>query len=296
MTGDRIILSRAGLRLELARPGAFYQGTRFDRSGVFLGIRLGDRIYCDEWNDSPDPMAHDRVNGPSEEFYGCLGYDAGPVPGRFLKVGVGILERDGAAPYDWFHRYRILDPGRWEVEQESGNVRFVHTMPGIYEYSKTVGIAGEASFRISHRLVWDGSGAWMPQGAERFLLRQYCHNFFTFGLPSVGPERSVEFDAPVSGAWRPDSVNCRSDARRVWIDSGMEPGQKCYLGDIRYGSDSGYGLTLRAGGRAVRIDCTLPMGRSVLWSNHRVFCPEPYVDLYVEPETPLEWSIDYKLL
>jgi len=293
MIRDKIVLSSAGLRIELARPGTYYQGTRFDWTGVFRRIELDGEVYCGEWNDFTDPRRHDHVCGPSEEFFDCVGYGEGE---SFLKVGVGILKRDTDGPYDWFHCYPILDPGQWKVEITPTSARFVHELSGVYEYAKTVEITGEASFRISHRLLWDGSGAWMGPECRQLRLQQYCHNFFTFGLPVVGRGRSVEYDAPIAGVWRPDSVNCAIDSRRVWITAEMKPGDKCYLGEICYGSESPYGLTLRAGDRAVRIDGSLPMGTSVLWSNYRVFCPEPYVDLLVEPSVPLEWTIDYKLL
>lgn len=281
-----IILSCAGLRVELARPGTYYQGVRFDWGGVFRCVVKDGITYCDEWFDTPDPMRHDNVCGPSEEFFGTVGYEQARPGESFLKVGVGLLKRESEEPFDWFHRYEIADPGIRTLETSSAKAVFTHELPGIYSYVKTVEVTGGDSFRISHSLA----------AAESLELRHYCHNFFTFGLPSVGTERSVEFDAPISGVWREDTVNADCDSSRIWITAQMQPGQKCYMGNIVSDMPHGYGFTLRAGDRAVRVRCSMPLSPSVLWSNHRVFCVEPYVDLNVQPSVPVEWTIDYKLI
>jgi len=289
MTPDRIVLSRNGLRITLAQPGRYYQGTRFDWSGVFCGIECNGNVYCDKWFDVEDPLRHDNVCGPSEEFFGCLGYDSAKIGDGFLKVGVGLLKKDSDAPYDWFHRYEILDPGRRNVEIGLDSAVFTHEMPGVYSYVKTVELTGPDSFRISHSLTTVG----------RMHLTQYCHNFFTFGLKSVGAERSVEFAVPLSGIeMRCGEPYCNKidfDSNRVWVKDTILPGEKCYLDNICASPSEAYGFVLKAGDSSVQVGCTLPMAASVLWSNNRVFCPEPYVDLETVPQVPLEWNIDYKL-
>lgn len=282
---NNIILSGDRIRLELAGPGTYYKGTRFDWSGVFRRIELDGIPYCNEWFDLPDPMRHDNVCGPSEEFYGCVGYDSAAIGETFLKVGVGELVRDSDEPYDWFHLYEIADPGTRTLETYGDKVVFTHEMPGAYTYSKTVGLTGEDSFRIFHTFLFK----------REMQLRQYCHNFFTFGLNEVGPERSVEWEVPFIGTWRPDSVNNASDGRTICITAPMEKGRKCYIeGHPDSGSD-GYGFILKASDRSVSVKCSLPMEKFVLWSNHRVFCPEPYIKLCGRPSETLEWTIDYNL-
>lgn len=287
MTRDNnIVLTRAGLRVELARPGTYYQGTRFDWSGVFRRIDFQGRSYCDEWFDVPDPLRHDNVCGPTEEFFGTIGYEDAQPGESFLKLGVGLLRRDSAEAYDWFHLYEISDPGVRTLELTQTEAVFTHDIPGICRYVKRVELTGEDSFRISHNLTTK----------DALDLRQYCHNFFTFGLPLVGPERSVEFDAPFLGTWRADSVNAECNATGIRITKRMSAGQKCYMGGIRSEMPDGYGFTLKAGPSAVRVSCTRPLAPSVLWSNHRVFCMEPYVAINTEPSVPSEWAIEYKLI
>lgn len=287
MTQDNnIILNRAGLRIELAQPGTYYQGTRFDWSGVFRRVELDGRSFCDEWFDSADPMRHDNVCGPAEEFFGTIGYEDTKVGESFLKVGVGLLRRDSAEPYDWFHRYEISNPGVRTVEATQTKAVFTHDLPGVYKYTKVVELTGGDSFRISHRIVTESA----------LSLNQYNHNFFTFGLPLVGTERSVEFDALLQGIWRADSVNAETDGRSIRITNPMAQGQKAYMGNIESQMPQGYGFTLKSATGTVRVKCTEPLAPSVLWSNHRVFCVEPYVAINTEPDVPYEWAIEYKLI
>jgi len=285
MIPDKIILSRAGLQVTLAQPGTFYRGTRFDWSGVFLDVVRDGVVYCDKWFDGVNPLKHDNVCGPSEEFFGCYGYDSAAVGEGFLKIGVGLLRRDSDGPYDWFHLYEILDAGKRSVSTSPDKAVFSHEMPGIYTYTKTVELTGPDSFRISHRLMT----------AEPMRILQYCHNFFTFGMDRVDCERSVEFDAPIRAIWREDNVNALNDSKKIWLRADMTPGQLCYA-NICCDSSVPYGFVLRSGVRAVRVTGSLPMAPSVFWSNYRVFCPEPYVELNAVPGQPLEWSTDYKLL
>lgn len=285
MIPDKIILSRAGLQVTLAQPGTFYCGTRFDWSGVFIDVVRDGVVYCDKWFDGVNPQRHDNVCGPSEEFFGCYGYDSAAVGKGFLKLGVGLLRRDSDGPYDWFHTYEILDGGKRTVCVDSAKAVFIHEMPGIYSYTKTVELTGADSFRISHRLTT----------AQPMHIRQYCHNFFTFGMDHVGLERSVEFDAPIRATWREDNVNGVNDSKKIWLRADMNPGQVCYA-NVFCDSGAPYGFVLRDGARTVTVSGSLPMAPSVLWSNYRVFCPEPYVEFDTIPGQPLEWSVDYKLL
>lgn len=284
---DFIEIGNGELRLTLCQPGSYYQGTRFDWAGVFRRIEYAGQSFCDEWFDQSDPFRHDNVCGPSEEFFGTIGFDSARPGDSFLKVGVGLLRREDSSDYDWFHRYEIVDAGERELSVAESIAVFVHRMPGIYEYRKTVEALPGGRFIISHKLE--------NLGRERLDLKQYCHNFFTFGYSQVGQERSVEFNAPVSGQWRSDSVNAEMSGARVWITAPMNQGEKAYIGNLCCQTSGGYGFTLRAGSMAAAVKCSQPLAPSVLWSNHRVFCPEPYLNLSVEPGRAIEWEIEYQL-
>src|SRR5438105_1268097 len=46
----------------------YYQGTRFDWSGVIYSLRTLDHEFFGQWFDKYDPKLHDAIMGPVEEF------------------------------------------------------------------------------------------------------------------------------------------------------------------------------------------------------------------------------------
>ena len=171
------ILSTSRLRLSLHLPtDGFYQGTRFDHSGVFDSILLDGIEMAGRWFERYDPLMHDAVCGPAEEFTVI------PRGDLYLKIGVGLLQSDGQ-PYDRFRLYPIDDGGEWSAEKTgSDKVRFCHTLSGYYKYIKEILLTGETSFEIRHTLE-----ASVPIATE-----VYNHNFFTFGKELVGESRRVD--------------------------------------------------------------------------------------------------------
>ena len=178
------ILSTKNLSLSLHIPeDGFYQGTRFDRSGVFDSLLFDGQQLAGRWFESYDPFAHDAVCGPAEEFTVL----PGPQPGLLLKIGVGLLKEDGQ-PYDRFNLYEIADPGLWSVEAQSDVVRFRHHLEGEYDYLKEIALTGESSFEIRHTL----------EAYRAIETEVYNHNFFTMGKELVGESRRIELPfAPV---------------------------------------------------------------------------------------------------
>src|SRR6266851_5621157 len=64
---------KAKLWLPDAKSG-YYQGTRFDWSGVISGLEWNGHSYFGQWFPRYDPKLHDAITGPVEEFTG-VGYD-----------------------------------------------------------------------------------------------------------------------------------------------------------------------------------------------------------------------------
>lgn len=271
------------LRLKLHEPeDGFYRGTRFDRSGVFDSLLFGGVECCGRWFGHYDPLMHDAVCGPAEEF------SLFPVPGRegvALKIGVGLLAMDGM-PYDRFRLYPVIDPGSWTVEEDPGCVRFRHILEGFYAYKKEVALTGPASFSIRHRLVTE-----IP-----FQGEVYNHNFFTLGKLAVGPQRQIDFPFCPEGHWRAvyDSVSFQGNGIR--FSRQLAEGESVYTGDIREKGKTGmpYRMTLREGPLSVFISGSVPVTRTVLWANHRVACLEPYNRLPLRPGESFHWALDYR--
>ena len=276
-------ISNNGLKLVLHDPqDGFYLGTRFDRSGVFDSVLWKGVEMAGRWFTAYDPSMHDAVCGPAEEF-SPIGYDDAAPGGTFIKIGVGLLERPDAAPYDRFRLYGIADPGTWTVEAGEDTIAFIHKLDGIYLYRKEIAITGPSSFSIRHAL--NSLGA--PLSGE-----VYNHNFWTFGRFETGPSRLIDFPFTPDGSWRAQYDSVAFTGSGVRFSRTFQPGESVFSGNIHQRGSSGmpYAMTLSDGPLAVSIRGSVPVTRTVLWSNHRIACLEPYNDFH----TPFDWEIEYQ--
>ena len=142
-----IELSLRPLRLLICEPGEYYQGTRFDRAGIFRRIEKNGYVFADEWFSHCDPFRHDRVCGLSEEFV-TVDFAGTEPGGLFCKPGVGLLRRPDEAPYDWFRLYEIAEPGIWDVKAGPTEAVFTHRLPGLYNYTKRISLLEDSGLEI----------------------------------------------------------------------------------------------------------------------------------------------------
>lgn len=265
------------MKLELHHPlDGYYQGTRFDRSGVFQSLIFKGIQLCGEWFETYSPTMHDAVLGPSEEFSPI------PLPGTvIIKPGVGLLDI-GPEPYDRFKLYRIIDPGTWEVD----GMRFRHILKGYYDYTKEITITGENSFRISHRLE-----AEVPIEGD-----VYNHNFFTLGKTEIGPSRKIDFPFRPEGSWRAEYDSVGFTESGIRFSRALKKGESVYTGDIHEAGKEGmpYEMSISEGGLRISIKGDVPVFKTVLWANHRIACLEPYNRISLSPGQAFCWSINYK--
>ncbi len=102
-------ISNGKVRVSVYLPdpvNGFYQGTRFDWSGVVASLEANGRSYYGPWFTKRSETVHDFIYdgedivagpcsstmGPADEFH-PLGYDAAKPGGAFVKIGVGMLKR-----------------------------------------------------------------------------------------------------------------------------------------------------------------------------------------------------------
>ena len=271
------------LKLLIHEPlDGFYQGTRFDRSGVFGSVLWNGVEMAGRWFSSYDPRMHDAVCGPAEEF-SPIGFDEAAPGGSFVKIGVGLLERPDAEAYDRFRLYPVSDPGTWTVEAGERSVVFTHRLDGIYLYRKEIVVAGPGSFHIRHSL--ESLGA--PLSGE-----VYNHNFWTFGRFEVGPGRLIDFPFRPEGTWRAEYDSVGFTGGGVRFSRTLREGESVYCGNIHKEGTSGmpYSMSVSDGPVSVHIRGNVPVTHTVLWSNHRIACLEPYNDF----ATPFFWEIEYR--
>lgn len=272
------------MKLELHHPlDGFYQGTRFDRSGVFRSLEFNGVELCGEWFEKYSPTMHDAVLGPAEEFSPVV------IPGSdreshiILKPGVGLLDI-GQEPYDRFKLYRIIDPGTWEVD----GMRFRHIMEGFYDYTKEITVTGENSFRISHKML-----AAIPIEGD-----VYNHNFFTFGKMETGPSRMIDFPFTPEGTWRAEYDSVGFTESGIRFSRQLQKGESVYTGNIHEAGKEGmpYEMRISEGNIGIHIKGDVPVIKTVLWANHRIACLEPYNKLSIAPGQSFCWNIEYNIV
>ena len=166
----------------------FYQGTRFDWSGVVRSLEANGHTYYGPWFTKRSETVRDFIYdgedivagpcsstmGPADEFR-PLGYDAAKPGGTFVKIGVGTLKRTDEKAYDAYRLYPIADHGKWSVKRESDSIEFLQIVrdgsSGYgYEYRKTLRLVkGKSEMELAHSLKNIGKNAIETQ--------VYNHNF-----------------------------------------------------------------------------------------------------------------------
>jgi hypothetical protein len=274
----------------------YYRGTRFDWSGVIRSLRYQGHEYFGQWFDKYDPKIHDAIMGPVEEFRthdAGLGYDEVKPGESFIRIGVGVVRKPEEAAYQPFRTYEILDSGRWSVRQGKDWIEFTHELTSetgyAYVYRKTMRLAKDKPVLVIEHTLRN-------TGRRAIETAQYNHNFFVMDGQPTGPDSVVRF---------------AFDARAVKDLQGLAEvrgGQLVYRSELAKGQSvftqlEGFGSTARdydirlenrKAGMGVRITGDRPIAKFVYWSIRTTFCPEPYINLRVEPASETAWKIEYE--
>jgi hypothetical protein len=301
-------LVKAKLYLPDSQSG-FYRSTRFDWSGLICGLEYQGHSYFGQWFKAHDPVVRDieyraELNGfavgtpsasmgPIEEFSSPIGYAEAAAGGTFIKVGVGILRKPDMANYSWSTKYQIVDPGKWTVHPRPDEVEFVHEVSGpagyAYQYSKTVRLSkGKPELVLEHSLK--------NTGKQRIESPVYAHNFLVMDDQPSGPDFliKVPFDIQnaadrlgvlkISGNEISYARELEKDERASVQVAGFHDDPKDY--DIR--------VENRKTGAGVRITGNRPLARLAFWSIRPTRCPEPFINVRVEPGSEFAWRISYE--
>jgi len=287
-------------RLYLPDPlRGHYRGTRFDWAGDIYSLRYAGHEFSGPWFDSYDPLRHDAIMGPVEEFLSgesSLGYaEAKPGEG-FVRIGVGVVRKPEEKPYERFRTYEIVDAGKRTTVPERDRVTFEHELSGpggyAYVYRKTIALlAGQTVMTIAHSLK--------NVGTRPIETEQYNHNFFVLDQAATGPDTSVRFNFDPQGTTdRGLGQLALLRGRELVFPSELHPKQSVFTELTGFGSTpEHYDIRVenRKAGTGVRIQGDRPLEKLVFWSIRTTACPEPYVKLRVEPGQEQAWTLRYEL-
>ena len=160
----------------------YYQGTRFDRSGIMASLEYKGHNYFGQWFTKYSPEIHDVIMGPVEEF-APLEYKVIKPGGSFVKIGVGVVYKQDDQDYDFSRIYQLLNPGKWTIKKKPDQVMFIHDLEDktfSYHYEKTISLTKDKpELVLFHTLKNTGS--------RTIETDVYDHNFFVIDRHPIGP-------------------------------------------------------------------------------------------------------------
>ena len=283
-------------RVYLPDPeNGYYRGTRFDWSGAIYSLRYAGHEYFGEWQVSDDPYLHDRITGPVEEYRTNnkgLGYDDGGE--RFLRIGVGVVEKPEEDDYRWTHSYRVVDPGEWTVRRGENWIEFTQDVaePALgygYRLTKRLTLTpGQPELVIDHALE--------NTGRKTIETNVYNHNFFVLDNQPTGPDFTVTFPfEPTADRELGGYAGVRG--QQIRFDRQLPEGESIFallsgFGESR--DDHAFSIENRKVRAGVRVTTDRPLARLQFWSPRTTLCPEPFIDLEITPGQADRWSIRYE--
>jgi hypothetical protein len=291
-------LATSSIRATVTLPdvkSGYYRGTRFDWSGSILSLKWGGHEYFGQWFEKYDPKIHDAITGPVEEFLtddAGLGY-AEAKPGEvFVRIGVGAVRKPEEPAYRRFETYEVVDHGKWSTKASHDRIDFTHELGNAngygYAYRKTLRLSGD-TLVIEHRLE--------NTGRKPIATSVYDHNFFTLDGQTTGPDAVVQFTSFEPKAARPLNGLAETRGREIRFLKTFESKETVFTEVSGFGStarDYDFRIENRKTGAGVHITSDQPLSKLLFWSAWKTVCPEPYIDMRIEPGKAFTWTITYE--
>lgn len=267
----------------------YYRGTRFDWSGVIHSLTHDGHEYFGEWQDSDDPYLHDRITGPVDSFETDTEIEDGET---FLRIGVGVCAKQEEGSQSK-HPFRVVNHGVWKTASGANWIEFTHDVTDDatqlgYHYVKRLTLTpGQPELIIDHTLT--------NAGRKELASEVYNHNFFVMDNEPTGPDFVVHFPfKPVADRDLKGIAALRE--KDLTFSREMKDGENIFANLTGFGSsdeDNQFTIENRKTGAGVRAEIDRPLGRIRVWSPRTTVCPEPFVNLKLQPNQSDRWSIRY---
>ena len=291
-----LIISNDQVEMKLYLPDAekgLYRATRFDWSGVIGSVKYKEHEYFGYWKDTHDPLFHEDLPGPVEGYLKPgLGYEEAKPGGKYIRIGVGVIEKPDEEEYSFRNFYKILDHGKWTVEHGNDWISFRHELSSdigySYLYEKHIKLKSNG-FILQHKLK--------NMGEKVIETDQFNHNFFMIDGEPSGTAFSVSFPYPVSTEDDPKGfVKIQDNEIRFIRD--LQEDDSFFLLLHGYGEEvADHQITVQnhESGAGVTYSIDKPLHRLAFWACRTTLCPENFIWLNVEPGGQEEWTSEYTL-
>ena len=283
-------LITAKLYLPDAEKG-YYRGSRFDWAGVIPELKYNGHDYFGQWFPIYDPKLHDAICGPTDEFFE-IGYDQAPVGGEFVRIGIGGLRKPAEDRFERFGYYELSNPGKWTVKKAKDYVVFTHQLKDVAGYSSTYEkkvrlVKGKPQMVLEYKLK--------NTGKKAIQTVVYNHNFFTIDHQPTGPNSVVKFAFPIKIT--KESPLAKINGQQIEYLRELVPPETVSFVDIQglrnSVKDYDFRIENMKTGAGVRITGDKPVSRIIYWSSATTQCPEPYIDVNIQPGETFSWNITY---
>ena len=272
----------------------YYRGTRFDWSGIIENVTYNGHTFYAPLHETHNPTAHDSVSGPAEEFgmYHPMGFDDAKQGETFVKVGVGILEKNADKDYQFYGNYKLVEAGDWQIKTTGSTAEFsqqLSTENGWgYHYTKRIELAeNKAEYSISHQLK--------NTGKKRIELDNYSHNFTIIDNTPYGPDYTVSFPFSAENptlvndlAWYKGhniSVNEPLNKNALWHIVNPDPSNADMNAATVTNNITGAGISFKGDS---------PTTHFIFWAVERAACPEPFISIDLAPNEQKVWQTTYR--
>jgi hypothetical protein len=275
----------------------YYRGSRFDWSGVVGCLAYKGHTYFGVWFPHYDPLLHDAITGPVEEFRprdaSPMNYDQAKPGELFVKPGVGVLRRMDDGPFKFSAPYPIVDGGKWTVRSHGNSVLFRQDLKGpagiSYSYKKALKLdRGQPVLILEHEMK--------NTGTKTIETDVYNHDFFMLDGNPTGPGMVVRF--PFEPKAEPGFANgARIDGKEIVYERELQTGESAassLTGSSSNVSDFDFFIENKNSGVGVEQTGDRPISSIFFWSIRTTMCPEAYVHLKIAPGQTAHWTIRYR--
>jgi hypothetical protein len=303
-SSPRITISNGLIKADVAPPGprAFYRGTRFDQAGVITSLKLRGREFYGPWFDRTAPEVLDyaydpngavvggpdsATSGPAEEF---APLDFTPVPGLFVKIGVGGLRQPDTQPYDHYRHYEIVNSGKWTIKTSKTGIKLTQTLTNgetAYTYEKTLRLVpGKPELVIEHRL--------RNTGTKSITTTVYNHNFLKIAPGNAGVRVTFPFTIAAANPPPADLVHIQ-DRSLIYLRALTNKERVSFLvtGFGNTAADYNFDVADTVTGASVHVRGDKPVIRVNVFSIDKVQSVEPYIALDLLPGKEKHWIYVY---
>ncbi len=280
-----------------------YRGTRFDWSGIIGSVQYKSHEYFGYWKDQHDPAFHEDLPGPVEGYIEPgPGYKEAKPGEKFIRIGVGVLEKPDEENYVMKATYKILDHGKWETDYGEDWITFTQTIITDfgygYIYTKTIRLKNNG-FSIKHSLE--------NTGEKIIETDQFNHNFFTIDHKQSGPPFKIIFPYEISttnnlngflGINGNELKFLKKLESRNAVFLNQDTDDNVFLILSGYNNNpSHHKVTVldEDSGAGVTFSVNKPLYRMAFWACKNTLCPENSVWISVGPEQSEHWTSDYTL-